>query len=363
MNNTTALPFIPGVDALYGSMCLLFFLVGAPANFFCFLSFLNQRRTVSSFTYSCITLVDCVICVNALPVALTYFLGRTAFMFGSVVFCNIWGMTHRLLSSLSIFYVAVLSISRTYVLLRPFSKLNLLLVQIVVAIHFVSQVVFVTIPFWEAGGKFIYHAAFATCEVVDTPEKRFESEYNVLSRITYSMPILPILLSCIISVYIIRRDAAQLTDSLRRTKQYASVTIVVFTMIYAALNIPNTSISMFGWTLAIDQIEPTGYLLNFIYYMSIPLNATVNTLLYFIRMHTIRQSLGVLVDNIAHRRSLHFTEIFYNFRNGTVSQGKQSFKPSKRQQVTKVGETVSSPITLMADNIRRPLKDEDTTPV
>ena len=295
---------IPSVDYLFGAICFLCFFIGVPANIFAFWCFLAQRRSVSSIVYTCISAVDCLICVNCFPVAITYMALRDDIMFRSGVYCNIWGVAQRLLSSLSIFYVAVLSISRTFVLLLPFRRLKMEVVLVTIGVHFLLQCVVVSMPYWEVGGEFQYLAGYGNCEHIHAPLNKFEKPSDILNEIIYSIPIFPIILSCIVSVFILMRDADQLQDLQRNTKRYASVTIVLFTVVYIIFNLGSRILNNFKLIKKASELDPTGYLLNFLFYYTIILNAAVNPVLYMIRMHSLRTSVKSLVLKILSKGSI-----------------------------------------------------------
>ena len=301
-NNTTDAVFPPTIDYLYGSICLVCFLIGVPGNAFSFFCFVSQGRSPSSRIYACITVVDFLNCLNALTVAITYLALRRDIVFGNEVYCNMWGISHRLLSSLCIFYVAVLSISRTFVLIKPFKKLNTFWIELTLGIYFLIQVFLATIPFWEPRTKYAYHKAYATCETPNhSEENRFEEFSNILSRISYFGPTIPILLSCAVSVGLLMLwNRNQIENEQKRTKRYASITIVIFTLIFATFNIPGTIISIFELGEKIIAVDPMGYSLNFFYYLSIPLNSTLNPILYMIRMHSIKEALRATTSYIFH---------------------------------------------------------------
>lgn len=360
--NTTSVdpPPVPGVDYFFGGLLFLCFLVGVPANLFSFWCFLAQRRSVSSIVYTCISGVDCLILLNSFPVAVTYVMIRDNAMFQSEVYCNIWGVMQRLLSSLSIFYVAVLSLSRTFVLLLPFRRLKMEVVLGTIAVHFVLQIVVASIPYWESGGHFVYFEGFANCEQIVTPNNKYEKLSNVLNEIIYSIPIFPITLSCVVSVFILMRDADQLQDEQRDTKRYASVTIVLFTFTYIIFNLGSRILNIFGLAPAAAQLDPSGYLLNFLYYVTIVINAAMNPVLYFIRMHSLRNSMKSAVLNIWKRGSIAIDKNMLSI--AAPMPGKHRVKLRNKARLSagggfersvtpRIGETVILPSPTMSANI------------
>ena len=355
MNTTTPPPPppVPGIDYFFGGLLFLCFFVGVPANMFSFWCFLAQRRSVSSIVYTCISAVDFLTLLNSFPVAVTYVMIRDDAMFQSEIYCNIWGVMQRLLSSLCIFYVAVLSISRTFVLLLPFRRLKMEVVLGTIVVHFVVQIVVASIPYWETGGRFIYFAGFANCEQIVAPTDKFEKLSNVLNEIIYSIPIFPITLSCVVSVFILMRDADQLQDEQRETKRYASVTIVLFTFIYIIFNLGSRIVNIFKLVPAAIELEPTGYLLNFFYYHTIVMNAAMNPVLYFIRMHSLRNSMKSAVLNIWKRGSIAIDRNMLSLAAPTPGKHRISMKLRNKARLNgggfersvtpRIGETVILP--------------------
>ena len=361
-NHTTELPpyVIPSVDYFFGVVLFLCFFIGVPANTFSFWCFLAQRRSVSSIVYTCISAIDCLTLLNSFPVAITYVALRDDAIFGNEVYCNIWGLMNRLLSSLTIFYVAVLSISRTFVLLMPFRRLKKGVVLATIVVHFVLQCIVGSIPYWEKGGKFVYFGGYANCEHIEAPTDKFETLSNILNEIIYSIPIFPIILSCIISVFILLRDADQLQDEQRETKRYASVTIVLFTCIYIIFNLGSRIINNFRLTSKAMELDPTGYLLNFLFYVCYVMNAAVNPVLYIIRMHSLRTSIRSLVLNFWKRGSIsidknmlsiappatgHAKRISMKQRSKDRVNGGGKLGGYERSVAARIGETVIIPTT------------------
>lgn len=312
-------PFSPGLDYLFGTLFLACFFIGVPANTFSFWCFVAQRRSVSSIVYTCISAVDCLVCLNSLPVAVTYLTLRDDVMFQSGIYCNMWGLFHRILSSLSIFYVAVLSISRTFVLLMPFRRLRTEVVLVAIGSHFVLQCVEASIPYWENGGKYVYNIWFATCEGVKTPTNKYEQVSNVLNEILFTAPMFPIILSCLVSVFILMRGTEQLQDGQRETKRYASVTIVLFTFIYLIFNSMSIIVNLFNLTNKIG--DPGGYFLNFVFYGCVLCNATMNPVLYFIRMQSLRNSIKSLVKKIFDRGSFQLDKNMLSVAPNNIIKG------------------------------------------
>ena len=288
MSNHTTIDFKfnKGADVTYGLICLICVVIGAPGNAISLLYFLSKRKDISTIIYICLTAVDTLICLTALPSGLSYLSNREPLMFGNFTFCNIWIVCYRILSSLYIFYVALLSITRTFFLLLPFKSISTRLIKIIIVVHFVLQCILSTVMFWEEGGHYMYFNIFVDCSWPKDGITKFEQFYNIMSKITYTIPIFPIVISCVISIYalLFRNPSGGSRDD---DKRYASVTIVMFTVVYCIFNIPASAVNLIGAS-KLDSFDTYSYFGNFLFGLSIPLHSLTNPILYIMRMRNLR---------------------------------------------------------------------------
>ena len=307
LNGTSTPEFDKNADIVYGIILVIITILGTPGNALSLYYFIRKRRDVSAIIYICITAVDTVLCLCALPVALTYFNGRSPTLFASSVFCNVWHLVYKTLSSMSIFCVATLSITRTFFLLRPFKTISKKLVVAILLGYFLFQCVASTIIYWEKGGQWTYNKMYAECSQGSNVTK-FEKLGDVILNLCHTFPIFPILISCVISIFALMGSAREgRTAEQGKEKRYASITIVMFTVIYAVFNIPSSLLNLFNlfnsnllWNdmLAFDQL---GYFSNFVWSLSIPLNSLCNPILYIIRMKNLREA---MLTSITGNRSI-----------------------------------------------------------
>ena len=288
--------FNKDADIVCGTILIIITMLGTPGNALSLYYFFSKRRDVSAIIYICITTVDTVLCLCAFPVALAYFNDRNPTMFASLAFCNIWHLIYKTFSSMSIFCVAMLSITRTFFLLQPFKSISKRAVVAVLVSYFLFQCVASTTIYWEKGGLYNYFSAYAECSLGSNVTK-FEKLGDVITSLCLTFPIFPIIISCVISIFALMGSAREgRTAEQSEEKRYASVTIVLFTVIYAVFNIPSSFLNIFaiydgerlGGMLAFDK---QGYFSNFVWSLSIPLNALCNPLLYVIRMKNLRAAL------------------------------------------------------------------------
>ncbi|KAL5249907.1 hypothetical protein ACHWQZ_G015846 [Mnemiopsis leidyi] len=301
MNETERMEFDKQADIVYGTILVIITVLGAPGNALSLYYFSSKRRDVSAIIYISITAVDTVLCLCSFPIALTYFSSRNPTLFASSVFCNLWHLVYKTLSSMSIFCVATLSITRTFFLLRPFKTISKNLVAAILVSYFLFQCVASTIIYWEKGGQWIYNEMFAECSQGSNVTK-FEKLGDAILNLCHTFPIFPILMSCVVSIFALMGSAREgRTVEQGKEKRYASVTIVMFTVIYAVFNIPSSLlnlVNLFNSSLLWEEMlgfDKLGYFSNFVWSLSIPLNSFCNPILYIIRMKNLREAMLTLV--------------------------------------------------------------------
>ena len=307
-DNGTKVEFNKNADICYGTILILITVLGTLGNALSLHYFVSKRRDVSAIIYISVTAVDTVLCLCALPVALSYFNTRNPTLFTSLIFCNMWHLVYKTLSSMSIFCVATLSITRTYFLLRPFKSISQKLVVASLVSYFLFQCVASTIIYWEQGGLWMYFSMFAECSFA-TNVTKFEKLGDVILNMCHTFPIFPIILSCFISIFALMGSVREgRSAEQNQEKRYASVTIVMFTVIYAVFNIPSSFLNLYQLfdKVGLDEklaFDKLGYFSNFVWSLSIPLNALCNPILYIIRMKNLRAALLTTITGKNSRES------------------------------------------------------------
>jgi hypothetical protein len=140
------------------------------------------------------------------------------------------------------------------------------------------------------------------------------AQWDIIAGVVLlAFPIIPVTVSCVISVYIVRSSASACQEGMimkcgtrtrkRNSKHRATTTILLLTTIYIVFNIPvfinyiRLAIIVFGPDHK-DFLNPDGnnrfvhaYAWNFTYIMSVALNALVNPIIYFFRMARFRNAI------------------------------------------------------------------------
>ena len=294
--SSTLLPKIQEVDLLYFAVILTCFLVGSTGNILALKYFLSKTKDIPTSIYICISVVDITVSVLVLPLGLPYVLhNRDGWLLkNSPGFCNTWGTLWYILSTLSIFLVAVMSITRTIHIVCPFRTLSKRAVMGVIAGYVILLSVQSTIPLW-VGEKYFYDLSFTvTCtwrnDILNGPA------YHVYTQMfffeTY-FPILPILISCVMTIRSLKSSE---NSALNRANRSVTVTIVLFTVIYMLCSLPpvvmylltiitqnfNLGLDLWWWD------RPFWYFFKFYHVLLIPINSALNPVLYMCRMEKMR---------------------------------------------------------------------------
>eukprot|EP00116_Pleurobrachia_bachei_P003850 sb/3464112/ len=307
------------IDICYGILSLICFLLGTLGNFAACAYFSSQRKDNCTVIYILITLVDVFISLLQLPVGVSYLTGRRPGLFRSHIFCDVWHFLWQILSRQSVALVAILSITRTLSILFPLKiRISKRAIVIPILLTFILQLITGSILYWY-GGHGAYSANYVDCSyIVITPEHYFK---HVIPTITwYWVPVLPVILSCIISYGVLQSSKRPGRESSciqkvsngaapigsTAAKNSATLTIVLLTFLYVIFNLPMSIANIFltlddvNWKKLekqglSDQFEsytsfdaPTYYLSNFIYCFCVPLNSLANPVLYFSRIKRLR---------------------------------------------------------------------------
>ena len=124
--SSTTVPTIREVENLYFTIILLCFTLGTSGNLLSLSYFLTKTRDIPTTLYTIISVVDVLVSLLVLPLGLPYVLdNRYGWLLEtSRVVCTTWGMLWYTCTILSVFLVAVMSISRTAHLVWPFKTQN-----------------------------------------------------------------------------------------------------------------------------------------------------------------------------------------------------------------------------------------------
>ncbi|KAL5268083.1 hypothetical protein ACHWQZ_G002064 [Mnemiopsis leidyi] len=303
---------VPWLERSYGALFLLCFVCGSVGNSLSLLYFTARGRGSCALIYRFITCNDIVTSLLMLPMCVSYFSYRHSLFFSNSVFCDLWGVTWNIAARYSVFLVAVLSISRTLSLFFPFMRVKTRTVAVVMCCYLALLVLQGTVPFWK-GKRYQYYPEYVQCfsllgELFAYKSAGFIIFYVIFIQIEYTAPLIPILVSCGMSIQVIKNMHVQTHEkSLAARRKEATWTIILFTLLYAVFNVPAALYEMLG---AVDLYTENRfdffswdlghrYFRNMISVLSIGLNAAANPALYFWRMRGMRPSTKSRFSTIA----------------------------------------------------------------
>jgi len=283
-------------DHLIALLSLVCFVVGLAGNALAFAYFMTRKHELSTCVYRCVTLCDVFLSLLALPVCLSYFSERAPVLFAVPGVCPAWGVVSIISMRLSVFLVAVLSITRSICLARPFYRMQTRTVLHAVGVYTAAQVATRLIDSVRHGNEFHYSEEHVDCSWrMDSPSGNHVTDGIMV--LSYVIPIVPILASCVLSAAHLVRPARVHTaiNTTNVMKRKASVTILLFVLTYAVFNIP------LGATLVLYMVDAhrecqqrfmsfdkMSYYVNFMFVLSPSLNSALNPLLYFWRSSSFR---------------------------------------------------------------------------
>ena len=279
-------------------------------------------------------------------------------------FCVGWAYTWHICIRLSIFLVAVLSISRTYSMVYPFKKVKKFMVLVPSFIYLGLLLGQQLVPilagksFWYA--RRLSHCTWLLTDVVeDLFSYRFRLLHFIFVTLEYVVPAIPIISSAVISIVILqkRRDKTltgtqkgSLEPGVRRKdlKVEATKTILYLTLAYILYNLPLVIFcileSVTLWTNLRFQINNfiSHRVINFIYTLMgvhmVALNSVTNVLIYFFRKKGLRSFwYSVLTGTVESGGNSHAD-------NWRVSTARRFYSP--RLTKRNIGCTIISSIAL-----------------
>lgn len=302
------LTYATDLDTLYGVLYCLCFLLGLSGNLISLSYFVTRKRDLPNTLYRIITATDAVTSILSLAVAITFLSEREPGpVFGSPLLCNAWAYVWHVTSRLSIFLVVVLSGSRTYYLNKPFNQQRLGPSLALIALYTALQVS-QTVGFqFQHGTGVRFVEPMARCALLfeDTADKNLVLYMDVVRILTIVLPMFVVFLSSLMSIRItlaridqsIRHGSGR--GELRRSRNRATITILLFTLVYAAFNVPLVVSEIlhtvdyhtdyrFDFHSFDYQHKYILYYDNFVSLLSVSLNAAINPLLYLWRMPSCR---------------------------------------------------------------------------
>ena len=293
------------VDVTYGLICVCCSFVGVLGNICSFFFFKAKKREISTVIYMFITGCDIVISIFVFPVGTSLFSQRNlGLIFGNKYGCVAWPHLWSNAMALSTFLVICLSITRTISLLRPFKPLNARKLYLAVLVHSVLAPVPALWLHFIGGLKVSFSAHISQCIAVPFPledNRMFFYLMLICRNVLIVTPIFVVTISCVMSAVLLSRKNKNLQQrELQQSRNRATITILLFALLYAICNTPIILNIIMGtalfywmnWEWMFDvmfKFDVSGYYFTAIYTLLIAANSAINPILYLWRMPRLRE--------------------------------------------------------------------------
>ena len=290
------------VNYSYGSICCLIFLIGTLGNISSFLYFKSKKRDISNVIYMLITANDIVVSITVLPVGISFLTqGKPGLIFGNKYGCETWYFIWKMAIKLSVFLVLCLCTIRTISLLKPFNEQKIRYFVLAVMIMMVINLAFEATFLLRDITRVIFSPLIFRCGWYFYGSTNAELiVYAVNYNICYISPAFVVVISCVISVVVLTRRSRNVQQrELQQSRNRATVTILLFALLYGVCNIPWVlSLVIYTATIVTDdwEIMDNFYRFDkhFFYYNATftilqAANSAANPILYFWRMPALRE--------------------------------------------------------------------------
>lgn len=301
-------------DITIGIIYLSCFTLGVPANILSVLYFTRHRfkkRDLPTYLYFLTALQDAIISFLSLNHGMTMVRYRVVWMPKA---CAAHHILYQMSQRMSVFLVATLSVTRTYILVYPLKWISPKTVLKVLAVLWILMTCFFVLPPSLGLVQITYHWEGGYCWATPVPNNNLSKTWDTLDNIMdtagLAFPVLPITLSCVISAYRIMAErqiksrTSNTSIKMRRssrkielTNRKATCTIIIVTMIYIATNIP-LFVNYVLYLITILSFSYPGpiyssplmyfYSWNAVAILATALNALTNPIVYVTRFKSYR---------------------------------------------------------------------------
>ena len=291
-----------------------------------------------------------------LPMCLSYQQGRAPVLFGDVGVCQVWGILWSVTGRLSVFLVAILSVTRCLHLTRPFVVIKTGMVMGIVTGYAVLQLFIATLPYFYLSIYEYDHISvtclWAVARDISPAHNRsgFLALYICCVIIPTVIPVIPTIISCLSSVLALRR--AGRSQSLlgagrrgglgaQRKNDWATNTIILTCLVYLACNVP-FALYLFLEVLSITShihIIPvsttTIYVRLFLGIFSVSVNAALNPVIYYYRFRAFKR----------------YSEEFKNSVRNSVVENTQMVRSSVSAVIRRMSSAASPSVPVLESEV------------
>ena len=303
---------------IFGLLAAICAIIGTIANTLSLFYFVKTQtcsfKTLTPILFICLNAVDLILCVLMLPVSISNFAAARFKLLNYEAACYTWSILFNVTMRYSIFIIGVMSVTRCIALLLPLHRIKRRIVISVIIIYFFLLTIQEFVPLMYSLDVVYDNVTMMTCsynlnELFDPLSAEMKAFYFISQVIESLLPLIPILVSCVLSVYQLRKTpAVQLgyTKSDRNNNE-ATVTIITLTVVYLVFNIPfvlfgvESSVFLFSngrvdLKAALNISDKAYDILSAVVQLyAITLNSAANPIVYVIRIKRFRMFvIGVL---------------------------------------------------------------------
>ena len=306
---------------------MVFVIIGILGNISALTYFWPERHSSTpNKLYICIMLEDIMSALFIIPLAISLFSNRQPLPFAGPYFCELWTIGSIVLVRMSMFMVAVMSVTRTIAIVRPFFEIKwstIVKAMILYAACLLAPDVIFSALDWLHGH---FYASRCSCSYILTDKIPSWARNFVLStvEIEVMLPSIVVFISFVISVVSLTRRKDKVTVHSEKKFRDVSVTITLFTAVFLMCNTP---FFVFQLLYTIAQIDSSfkakvtsdamrNYGLLLFLYVPYIQNTALNPIVYFLRMPKYKQRCISLKDTIAQRSRQRLRESLF-LRKGT----------------------------------------------
>ena len=303
-------PWNKAVDFTIGCLYLICFTFGVPNNVtsFCFFArrCWHSRPSMSTYLHSITSLQDTVISILVLYNGLIMLRNRDPWD-SLPVLCSVHYILFAVSEKMAVFLVTALSLTRSYGLVYPMRKISIRSILTGLAITWIFLACSTGLPTLLGWIEIEFHPQDGYCwpEIEDSTLRAI---FTTLNMVGITTPIIPILVSCVISLHEVKRSqrtkfgslkmTKQGRKKLRRTNHQMTLTIILVTLLYILLKIPffiNYLLYLISILLGrypgLFHQSPTMkfYSWNVTFMLCTAINTVTNPIIYLTRFKRYRQ--------------------------------------------------------------------------
>ena len=289
------------LDTLWGGILASLCVAGTLGNIISLIYFVKKKKkTIHDTLYTMMCVLDTLTSLLSWPVAVVLFALRKKMFFKNPTFCGLWTVFWKGATTMALFLVMVISVSRTVSIVAPFHNIVKPLILGAIAVYAIFEFGFVSVLYGLDVVQFVFYNDMGYCSFAPKSFKQAAGRKEIWDKVFVPIasiqtfgPITIVIVSFILSVFaLLTRKSASGKGRTENKIWRASVTIAYFTGIYLFCQLPlivtkiMSHCTLWFETKDLFSLEYfIGWNYSFLFQIVFPvLNATLNPFLYFFRM-------------------------------------------------------------------------------